>query len=166
VPRIGSVQRQPGPGHPRVEDLPGGVGADPRRRTRGRSGRSHAASGDPDRTTPAVDQRRRSEIRRKDLASIANRLLNPVALPPGITDTSFSLRWLLEQLVEGVSLTQTGNLGQKFVQGAASRFGWDRLGPKTISPSSIWFAISPSACDLPAAAAADSCWPPRAETAC
>src|SRR5437764_169965 len=67
----------------------------------------------------------RSEVRRKVLASIANRLLHPVALPPGVGDTSFSLRWLLEQLVEGVPLTQTGNLGQKFVQGAASRFGWD-----------------------------------------
>jgi hypothetical protein len=74
----------------------------------------------------------RSEIRRKGLASIANRLLSPVALPPGVADTSFSLRWLLEQLVEGVSLTQTGNLGQKFVQGAASRFGWDfRSPPRT-----------------------------------
>ena len=71
----------------------------------------------------------RSEVRRKALASIANRILYPVALPPGVTDASFSLRWLLEQLVEGVSLTQTGNLGQKFVQGAASRFGWDFPSP-------------------------------------
>ena len=71
----------------------------------------------------------RSEVRRKVLASIANRLLYPVAFPPGVGDTSFSLRWLLEQLVEGVPLTQTGNLGQKFVQGAASRFGWDFPSP-------------------------------------
>jgi hypothetical protein len=71
----------------------------------------------------------RSEIRRKALASIANRLLYPVALPPGLRDPSLSLPWLLEQLVDGVSLTQTGNLGQKFVQGAPSRFGWDFRNP-------------------------------------
>jgi len=38
----------------------------------------------------------RSELRRKGLASIANRLLYPVAPPPGVANASFSLRWLLE----------------------------------------------------------------------
>jgi hypothetical protein len=35
-----------------------------------------------------------------------------------------SLRWPLDQLDGGIPLTQTGNLGQKFVQEAADRFGW------------------------------------------
>jgi hypothetical protein len=71
---------------------------------------------------------RRSEIRRKLLAAIANRLLLPGKLPLG-ADPCPPLRWLLEQLADGVPLTQTGNLGQKFVQGAAARFGWDYPSP-------------------------------------
>ena len=66
---------------------------------------------------------RRSEARRKLLAGVANRLLHPVPLPAG-TDPMPSLRWLLDQLDGGIPLTQTGNLGQKFVQEAADRFGW------------------------------------------
>ncbi len=67
----------------------------------------------------------RSAIRRTVLSPLVDRLLDPAPFPSGATDASFSLRWLLEQLVEGVVLTQTGNLGQKFVQAAGPRFGWD-----------------------------------------
>jgi hypothetical protein len=35
------------------------------------------------------------------------------------------LGWLLKQFKDGLALTQTGNLNRNFVQGAASRFGWD-----------------------------------------
>lgn len=66
---------------------------------------------------------RRGPTGRKILAGILERLQ---ALPPapGGEDMFPRLRWLLEQLAEGVPLTQSGNLGQKFVQGAAARFGW------------------------------------------
>lgn len=68
---------------------------------------------------------RRSEIRRKILAALANQLLHPARLPPGTTDPLPRLRWLLEELDSGVALTQTGNLNRKFVQQAADRFDWD-----------------------------------------
>jgi hypothetical protein len=69
---------------------------------------------------------RRSETRRKLLAAIADRLLHPPPLPAETTDGSFApLPWLMQQLAEGVALTQTGNLNQRFVQGAAEQFGWD-----------------------------------------
>jgi len=68
----------------------------------------------------------RSETRRKVLSSVANLLLHPAELPAGLAgDPLPTLRWLLEQLVDGISLTQTGNLNRKFVQAAADRFGWD-----------------------------------------
>ncbi|MDQ2811112.1 MAG: hypothetical protein M3Z75_04335 [Actinomycetota bacterium] len=69
---------------------------------------------------------RRSETRRRILAAIANRLLQPAELPAATaTDPLPPLRWLLGQLDGGVALTQTGNLSQKFVQESADRFGWD-----------------------------------------
>jgi hypothetical protein len=68
----------------------------------------------------------RSETRRKILSCIANRLLHPVELAADAADYPFPpLRWFLDELADGIPLTQTGNLSQKFVQGAADRFGWD-----------------------------------------
>lgn len=67
----------------------------------------------------------RSQTRERILAPLANRLLRPLAPPPSVTDPCPPLlRWLLERLDDGVPLTQTGNLGRSFVQGAAARFGW------------------------------------------
>jgi hypothetical protein len=69
---------------------------------------------------------RRSETRRRMLAAIANRLLQPAELPAAAAaDPVPPLRWLLGQLDGGIALTQTGNLSQKFVQQSADRFGWD-----------------------------------------
>jgi hypothetical protein len=69
---------------------------------------------------------RRSETRRRMLAAIANRLLQPAELPAATAaDPVPPLRWLLGQLDGGIALTQTGNLSQKFVQQSADRFGWD-----------------------------------------
>ena len=69
---------------------------------------------------------RRSQTRRRILAAIANRLLHPAQLPAeAAADPLPRLRWLLEQLNGGIPLTQTGNLGQRFVQQNADRFGWD-----------------------------------------
>jgi hypothetical protein len=73
---------------------------------------------------------RRSEIRRRILAAIANRLLHPAELPaPAAADPLPPLRWLLDQLDGGIALTQTGNLNRKFVQDNAERFGWDFSSP-------------------------------------
>ncbi len=76
---------------------------------------------------------RRSETRRRILAAIANRLLQPAELPPATAaDPVPPLRWLLSQLDDGIALTQTGNLNRKFVQQSADRFGWDFPGaPRT-----------------------------------
>ena len=69
---------------------------------------------------------RRSETRRRLLAAIANRLLQPAELPPATAaDPVPPLRWLLSQLDDGIALTQTGNLNRTFVQQSADRFGWD-----------------------------------------
>ncbi len=69
---------------------------------------------------------RRSETRRRMLAAIASRLLQPAELPAATAaDPVPPLRWLLGQLDGGIALTQTGNLNQKFVQQSADRFGWD-----------------------------------------
>jgi hypothetical protein len=68
---------------------------------------------------------RRSETRRTILAAIANQLLYPAQLPVATTDPLPRLRWLLGELHDGIALTQTGNLNQKFVQQNADRFGWD-----------------------------------------
>src|SRR5271165_2885123 len=69
---------------------------------------------------------RRSETRRRILAAIANRLLQPAELPAATAaDPLPPLRWLLGQLDGGIALTQAGNLSQKFVQQSADRFGWD-----------------------------------------
>ena len=69
---------------------------------------------------------RRSETRRRILASIANRLLQPAELPAAAAaDPLPPLHWLLGQLDGGIALTQTGNLSRKFVQESADRFGWD-----------------------------------------
>jgi hypothetical protein len=76
---------------------------------------------------------RRSETRRRILAAIANRLLQPAELPAATaTDPLPPLRWLLGELDGGIALTQTGNLSRKFVQQSADRFGWDFSGlPRT-----------------------------------
>jgi hypothetical protein len=58
--------------------------------------------------------------------AIANRLLHPAQLPTeAAADPLPQLCWLLKQPNDGIPLTQTGNLGQKFVQQNADRFGWD-----------------------------------------
>jgi hypothetical protein len=73
---------------------------------------------------------RRSETRRQILAAIANRLLHPAQLPDGTAaDPLPQLRWLLGELDDGIALTQTGNLCQKFVRESADRFGWDLSRP-------------------------------------
>jgi hypothetical protein len=77
-----------------------------------------------ERTETWVNQRR-SETRRQVLAAIANRLLHPAQLPAETAaDPLPQLRWLLGELDDGIRLTQTGNLSQKFVQESADRFGW------------------------------------------
>jgi hypothetical protein len=69
---------------------------------------------------------RRSPSRRRMLAGLANRLLHPAQLPAqAATNPLPQLRWLLEQWNDGISITRTGNLNQKFVQQSADRFGWD-----------------------------------------
>lgn len=68
---------------------------------------------------------RRSEARRGILSQVANLLLHPIELPADVDDPLPPFRWLLEQLADGIALTQTGNLNQRFVQGAVGRFGWD-----------------------------------------
>ncbi len=68
---------------------------------------------------------RRSETRRRLLASIANRLLRPELPARTAADPLPRLRWLLDQLNEGIAFTQTGNLNQKFVRQSADLFGWD-----------------------------------------
>jgi hypothetical protein len=76
---------------------------------------------------------RRSETRRRILAAIASRLLQPAELPAATAaDPLPLLRWLLGELDGGIALTQTGNLSRKFVQQSADRFGWDFPGlPRT-----------------------------------
>ncbi|CAN5656817.1 hypothetical protein BH18ACT17_BH18ACT17_07430 [soil metagenome] len=76
-------------------------------------------------------ERSRSPSRRGLIAPLAGRIRSPVTLPSGADDPLPTLRWLLEQLVEGQPLTQTGNLNRAFVQTAAQRFaGWrPPLGP-------------------------------------
>lgn len=67
---------------------------------------------------------RRNPVRGQMLAPIADLLQEPQP-PPAETELFPNLCWLLEQLADGVPLTQTGNLSRAFVQGAAPRFGWD-----------------------------------------
>jgi hypothetical protein len=70
--------------------------------------------------------RHRSETRRRILAPIANRLLDPAEVPAATAaDPLPPLRWLLDQLYDGIVLTQTGNLSRASVQHSADRFGWD-----------------------------------------
>lgn len=59
---------------------------------------------------------RRSKTRHSILSSIANRLLHPIELPADASGPLPPIRWLLEQLADGIALTQTGNLNQRFVQ--------------------------------------------------
>jgi hypothetical protein len=75
----------------------------------------------------------RSETRRRILAALANRLLQPAELPAvTANDPLPPLGWLLGQLDGGIALTQTGNLNRNFVQQSADRFGWDFPGlPRT-----------------------------------
>jgi hypothetical protein len=73
---------------------------------------------------------RRSDTRRQILAAIANRLLHPAQLPTEAAgDPLPRLSWLLRELGGGITLTQTGNLSQRFVQQSAARFGWDFARP-------------------------------------
>ncbi len=70
-------------------------------------------------------ERSRSPARRGLLAPLAGQIRSPAALPAGADDPLPTLRWLLEQLVEGQAMTQTGNLNRAFAQTAAQRFaGW------------------------------------------
>lgn len=69
---------------------------------------------------------RRSPARREAIAAITSRLLLPPLLPEHGADGPLPLwQWLLDQLGEGIPLTQTGNLNRAFVQANAERFGWD-----------------------------------------
>jgi hypothetical protein len=68
---------------------------------------------------------RRSEARRRIVAPIANRLLQPAQLPVGTSAPLPRLQWLLDQLAAGVALTVRGNLSRAFVQQNADRFDWD-----------------------------------------
>lgn len=69
---------------------------------------------------------RRGETRRRILAPVTSQLLHPAALPAETADDPMPrLRWLLDELSQGIALTQTGNLNRKFVQQNADRFGWD-----------------------------------------
>jgi hypothetical protein len=72
---------------------------------------------------------RRSETRRRIVAAVANRLLHPAQLPAGAAEPLPRLQWLLDQLSSGIGLTVRGNLGQKFVQQNAARFGWELSRP-------------------------------------
>jgi hypothetical protein len=67
---------------------------------------------------------RRSASRRVLMAGVTEHLQHPVQLPPGTDDPLPPLRWLLERLVDGVTLTERGNLNRAFVQEAARLFGW------------------------------------------
>jgi hypothetical protein len=75
-----------------------------------------------------------SPTRRQLLSDLANRLLHPVELPPGTEDPYPSLTWLLGHLVQGILLTEKGNLNQAFVQAAASRFFWPFERPPRTEP--------------------------------
>jgi hypothetical protein len=67
---------------------------------------------------------RRSASRRTLMTGVTEHLQHPVPLPPGTEDPLPPLRWLLERLADGVTLTQTGNLNRAFVQEAAGQFSW------------------------------------------
>jgi hypothetical protein len=67
---------------------------------------------------------RHSPTRRSLLEPLAAQLRHPTELPPEVEQPVPPLHWLLGELADGVSLTQTGNLNRAFVQGAAGRFGW------------------------------------------
>jgi hypothetical protein len=67
---------------------------------------------------------RNSPTRRTILEPIVDLLRTHTNLPGGIDDPIPPLRWFLEQLVDGQTLTQTGYLNRPFVQEAATRFGW------------------------------------------
>jgi hypothetical protein len=68
---------------------------------------------------------RQSETRRRIVAGVANRLLQPAQLPAGTAEPLPPLQWLLDQLADGVALTVRGNFSRSFVQQSASRFGWE-----------------------------------------
>lgn len=68
---------------------------------------------------------RRSPSRRRILEPLVEAVREPAELPDGVGDPVPRLRWLLDELVDGQPLTQTGNLSRAFVQAAAPRFGWD-----------------------------------------
>ncbi|MPZ89578.1 MAG: hypothetical protein GEU81_16245 [Nitriliruptorales bacterium] len=67
---------------------------------------------------------RRSPSRRRLLEPLVDAVHAPAQLPSSAQDPLPPLRWLLEELVDGQPLTQTGNLNRAFVQHAAARFGW------------------------------------------
>jgi hypothetical protein len=67
---------------------------------------------------------RRSASRRTLMTRVTGHLQHPVELPPGTDNPLPPLRWLLERVADGVTLTQTGNLNRAFVQDAARLFGW------------------------------------------
>lgn len=65
------------------------------------------------------------------LPDLAPLLIGPAQLPLGTADPIPPLRWLLERLLGGQALTQTGGLNRAFVQEASAQFPcWDtsRLG--------------------------------------
>jgi hypothetical protein len=66
-----------------------------------------------------------SKTRRDALSSTCDRLLHCVGLPARVAaDPPPRLRWLLEQMNEGIGLTRTGSLNTNFVRLNADRFGW------------------------------------------
>lgn len=66
----------------------------------------------------------RGESRRWLIARIANHLLHHVPAPPGAAEAVEPLRWLLQQIGDGVALTQAYRLNRAFVVQAARSLGW------------------------------------------
>ncbi len=68
--------------------------------------------------------RGRSEARRSILATIAPRLVDPVAVPGDAEKSLGPLRWFLSAAEQEIQLTQKHHLGRAFVQEAAARYEW------------------------------------------
>ena len=64
------------------------------------------------------------QARQDLLTSILPRLDGEVAIPAGAADSLAPLRWLLEQIGDGATLTQAGWLPKALVVKANVRFGW------------------------------------------
>lgn len=71
-----------------------------------------------------------SKTRRDVLSHTCDRLLHCVRLPAqAVADPLPRLRWLLEQMNEGIGLTRAGNMNTNFVRHNANQFGWRSIRP-------------------------------------